>query len=530
MNIVDRLRAVSRAWRGDRTTHVLAASTRRQQSPDVAYTEPSVRMARFDWTPTLMKQAEYSADSGDLRLAGQLCESMLGDDRLSGCLSEVLVGGLLGLEMTFESDNDAAIEAIQDDFWVAFPEHKLAELLTWGRLLGVSVAKLSPWDVSDCKAGVRRHLPTLDVVHAQNLRCDTAKNVWSLRQNSGSDLAIAPGDGQWLLFAPYGTKRPWARGIWRSVRHWWMLKQFAYADWGRYSERNGMGLLVGSAAEGTPKEYRDELASDLQSLGRDTAIALPPGFDLRMVEATANTWETFRAQVDIANTAIAIRVLGNNLSTEVKGGSFAAASVHQAVERQVLRSLAESAATCLHDQALVWWAEYNFGRRDVAPYPDWNTAAPEDVTAEAATWKSAGEAVALWRAQGLPVDLAECARKFGVPLIEGAPLPESDERVVLRLASGDDPAEATGFVSGQQYVDGLAAMSRDRAAAALSPDIDRILAVIDSVEDGDDWHSRMQAKLVEAFRDMSPDGLADVTEKALILAELAGRAAVLEDA
>jgi len=54
-------------------------------------------------------------------------------------------------------------------------------------------------------------------------------------------------------------------------------------------------------------------------LARDTAIALPPEFELELVEARSQSWETFRAEIERADTAIA-----QNLTTEVKGGSYSA--------------------------------------------------------------------------------------------------------------------------------------------------------------------------------------------------------------
>ena len=74
--------------------------------------------------------------------------------------------------------------------------------------------------------------PGFDVIHPSSLTFDQDKRRWLVRQKDGTDLEVTPGDGTWLLYTPYGSKRPWARGAWRSLSRWWMLKEFGRDDWG----------------------------------------------------------------------------------------------------------------------------------------------------------------------------------------------------------------------------------------------------------------------------------------------------------
>jgi phage gp29-like protein len=76
---------------------------------------------------------------------------------------------------------------------------------------------------------------------------------------------------------------------------------------------------------------RQKLASQLRNLGRDAALVLPRGLDLKLIESAANNFQTYEAQINVANTGITICLLGQNLTTEVSGGSYAAAQVHSQV-------------------------------------------------------------------------------------------------------------------------------------------------------------------------------------------------------
>jgi phage gp29-like protein len=308
---------------------------------------------------------------------------------------------------------------------------------------------------------------------------------------------------------------------------------------------------------------RDELASDISDLGRDTSIVTPPGYDLKLVEATANTWQTFQAQVKMADTAIAIRILGQNLSTEVQGGSYAAAQVHKAVAAAIIRADDETSATSLRSQLIWWWSAFNFGDGRKAPWPKRDTTPPADTSALAATWDKAADALDKWLKLGAPVDKDAYARTFRLPLIEGeewkepeqaAPVDESDggentpdnededepqdgskdakadRRRSMALASGDDPDDATGAISGQQFVDGISAHAVQSTARAIEPDVGRLLELIDDLEVGDDWPDRLRAKLAEHYWHAEDNAAFEqLAHKATVLAELAGRVAVVED-
>jgi len=390
----------------------------------VAILEPSVRVFAT-WTPALIRSAELAADGGNLRLAADLCETLRADDRIRGVLS-TRSRGLLGLPVEFEAAGDRrrskrAVKALEadEDFAAAYPEAELVKLLEWGILLGVGAG---PQTWIERPNG--RLVGRLATWHARNLRFDWNARRWFVTLDGGTEAPIVEGDPAWLLYAPYGGSRPWAEGLWRALARWTLLKLYAITDWARHSEVHGSPIRVGVSPErGSTAEHRRELASDLRTLGRDTGMALPPGYDLKLVEATARTWEMFRAQIEMADTAIAVLLVGQNLTTEVKGGSYAAATVHSTVKTDLLRFDASSLATCLHDGGLVHWAEYNFGDAGLAPWPCYDVDPPEDAAQKAATRKTQGEALTALKAVG--VDIAPVAEEFGLVMLPAAAAPAS---------------------------------------------------------------------------------------------------------
>lgn len=344
--------------------------------PDKTPRREPISRSFVDWDADYLRSALVLADSGSLRMAADFVEALLADDRVQGVLP-TRSRGLLGLPLTFEPGGDGrrkgrAVRALEagEDWWFAFPESELAQLLEWGILLGVGLGELV-WTEHE-----GRVVPRLKVWHPRNLRWDWDSRGWKLNTDAG-EIDIAPGDGRWVIYTPYGTSRPWVRGAWRALAKWYLLKEFARQDWARHSELHGVPIRVGTAPPGTSPVDRQKYADDIAEMGRDSSMVPPPGWDLKFAEPVARTWQMFPAEIAEANTAISIVLVGQNLTTEIKGGSFAAATVHSSVKGELIRADGETFSTCLHEQALTWWAEFNFGDRGLAPWPAWDTAPPK---------------------------------------------------------------------------------------------------------------------------------------------------------
>jgi phage gp29-like protein len=342
-----------------------------------------------DWTNADLKTARYLADGGTLSYAAELVDELRADSRVAGVLPQ-RVNGLLGLQLTFEASGDGrrrgrAVRALEadEDWWQIAPEHELADLQTWGLLLGVGLAELV-WTTNERG----RAIPRLKVWDPRWLRYEWTTRRWLLRTDDQGDIEIVPGGGKWVIYTPYGASRPWAKGLWRALARWWLLKTFALDDWARHGEMHGSPIRVGLAPEGSQPEDREKFAADLAEIGRDTSIVPPPGYTMELLEAEAKTWEQFPKQIETANAELSILLVGQNLTSEVTGGSFAAAKIHENVRDDLVRFDAEALATCLNEQVLRWWAEFNFGDARLAPWPNWDTAPPAPPMAPSAPTNS----------------------------------------------------------------------------------------------------------------------------------------------
>lgn len=390
------------------------------------FLEPSVR-AYQEWSPALLRAAEISADSGFLLFAADLCDAMIADDRIKAVLDS-RTDSLLGRSLSFDEGlgrrRRAAVNALdaEEDWWSAFRESDVKLLHAWGLMLGVGLAEIR-WEEAP---GSGRLIPRLDVKNPRFLRWDWQTRRWLLTVAESNEdgtsygqteIEITPGDGKWVLYTPYGSVRPWVFGAYRALSRWTLLKRYAVQDWGFYSERQGMGMLAISGDGGT-KEQRQEMAADVKRVGRNLGFLLPKGFTAQMIESTARSWDTFKAQIDAADNGAAVTLLGQNLSTQISAGdgSKAAASEHGKVALGRTKADAETLSTTFHDQVLTWWALFNFGDARLAPWPVWDCTPIEDLKDRAAALQMLGQFIASASAASVPIDFGALCEEFRIPV------------------------------------------------------------------------------------------------------------------
>lgn len=405
----------------------MATAKKRAKPVVVALSEPLIRSFQT-WSPALIKAAEMMADGGNLRLAADLCEWLFSDDRVKAVLDS-RTDSLLGLDLSFEMGlgrkKGQAVRALEagEDWWAAYPETELKLLQAWGLILGVGLGRHA-WEMKG-----DRLIPKLVVINPRHLRFDWSTRKWMLTVLDGegpdakqSEVEVTPGDGTWVMYTPYGSVRPWVYGAYRALGRWVLLKQLAIGDWAFFSERQGMGTWAALGADGD-HDTRKEIAEDISSLGRNAVIALPAGFDLKLIESTARNWETFSKQIETSDNGVAVTLLGQNLTTQNDGGSNAATTQHGKTALGRTKSDVETLSTTLHDQSLTWWALFNFGDAALAPWPVWNTTPEKDLKERAATVQMVSQAVSAFYTARAPVDVAALLAEFLIPLLPAPAAP-----------------------------------------------------------------------------------------------------------
>lgn len=369
----------------------------------------------------VVQQAILQLEYGMFQNASLLADAVMRDDRVMAVMN-TYINGLVGLPMRHipVGEDDATAKAVKiaemvrHEWPTMVPQDQLKRWLVNGEMLGLGVGELI-WKKTESK-----WTPTLKVHHNQFVFWNWGTRTYQFITQGGL-VDLIPGDSHWALYMPGGYQYGWMFGLLRSIWMQWLIRQYAYRDWARYSEVHGLpirGAIM--PAEATPEEKRAFL-SDVASCGAETAVALRQAkdgdkFDLKLIEATAQSHESFDKLVQRCEESIAIRVLGQNLSTQVRGGSFAAAQVHENVRQDIKCAFAQGAQKDIKEQILTPYTRFNYGNEDLTPTSEWVTTPPADQVAAANMVDVLATAFVNFEAGRIAVDVKKICSKFDIPL------------------------------------------------------------------------------------------------------------------
>ena len=389
---------------------------------------PIASTQSFDDVGTV-RHALQELERGQFLEVAQLCEAFGVDDRITGVL-QTRVDALcsLPLELTGRTTKKKAAKRAaraQDEWSSWFQDAELKKLLRWGLLLRLGIGELL-WDTKEAGYWAPR-LKVWDPRYAY-WRWDT-RSFWLITLDG--PVEITPGDGHWILYAPDGYARGWMNGLVRSLALLFLVRRWASRDWARYSEVHGLPIKKAVVPADAKAEDKEAFEDELCTLGGEGLIRVArdengEGFDVELLEAKSQSWQGFERLLAKCDECIAVDVLGQNLTTSVRGGgSYAAANVHDRIRLDRLESDAKSLGDCLAEQVMVPWAVYNWADESLAPQVSWSTKAPEERGATAKTLNDLGDALTKLRNAGMNVDLQQMATQFRVPLVDGQPLREA---------------------------------------------------------------------------------------------------------
>lgn len=366
-----------------------------------------------EWTVDAVREALAGHVSGTFAGSAQLCDAMVGDDRIHSALGS-RVGALFGLPQLYECD-DPEVLAAWREAWprCATPEVQ-SDAARWCHLMGFAIVEIL-WDTE-----APRWQPYLKVWHPQFCRFDSMSKTYRVATLDG-EVECTPGGGRWLVLTPHGHDRGFLFGAVRALALPWLLRNFAYRDWARYSERHGMPMVVGYVPEMASEEDKAAWGGALRGMGGEAVVICPENldgtkFDLELLEATANTWQGFQALIAKADTAITLTLQWQNLTTEIKEGSNAAARVHADVKQTAIEFDDRTLSEAIGSQVARVWVAWNFGADRPVPVTRHDTSVTEDHEASAKVLESLARSVGALTNAGVQVDAPALAAAYGIRL------------------------------------------------------------------------------------------------------------------
>jgi len=363
----------------------------------LVYRDVPIVTIQNTWSIEQIRGALFAHLTGAFFSSGQLCDSMLGDDRITATLNS-RAAGWLGREVRFKAADDSSAAKECHDAWVSWwprfsGDAAIRETADYSTMMGFAHDQLV-WDMN--QPGLD-FAPTMRPWHPMFTYYD-----WTLRcfMAIGQDgmIPIIPGNGKWVEVAPFGSYRGWIRGALRPCAEPWTLRHFGFRDMARFGEvhgnptRKGLVPMVGDPIE------RAAFETALSNLGADAAMIVPRGvdsndglgYDYELVEAQSKAWEVHPAQIDRCDMAIVLALLMVNLTTQVEGGSYGAAKAQMDVRSEGSMLDNQTWKRTIYNQVARPFAFLNFGDANLAPWTWWDVKGKQEYADNARQFQAVG--------------------------------------------------------------------------------------------------------------------------------------------
>lgn len=403
-----------------------------------------------EWSIADVKTAVLNHEAGDFYDSGLLVDYMDRNPRISGAL-DTRCKGVVGLPFSLEPADDSPEaekyrDEVQEWWWEIFPESLLSGLMRSVVGMGYAPAEMTFHPLE------KRWMPGLHPWHQSNWYRNTYSNKWECYQGKGALTVVEPGRGQWVLLEA-ASYRSWMRGIVRCLGLDSTSRELAVTDWLRWCEKHGMPIVKASVpTDQINTQAGKSFRSGMRTMGREGVVGIPTvgrdlaPWDAEYLEPKTVSWAGFRELINHCDRDVAIGILGQTLTTDVKGGSLAAAQVHELVRQDYIRADVEVLSTTLRKQVLFFYMLYNHGPESVklTPWPKWDTRRPSQALDEAATIKAIGDAIEKIKTASPRVDVDALLEKFAIPLKDEDEVEEEPEQEPEKPAPEDGEDDGEG--------------------------------------------------------------------------------------
>lgn len=154
-------------------------------------------------------------------------------------------------------------------------------------------------------------------------------------------------------------------------RCFWPLtfKKGGYKFWVTFAEKYGMPWPVGKLPRGLDQKEYNAFADILQNMVQDGIAVIPDdgSVDLLVAQGKGATGSIYKDLIETCKVEVSISILGQNLTTEVKGGSYAAAESLMQVRKDIRDSDKKISVRRLN-KVIAWISELNFASGDMCAF------------------------------------------------------------------------------------------------------------------------------------------------------------------
>ncbi len=330
-------------------------------------------------------------------------------------------------------------------------------------------------------------------------------------------------------------------GIARVALWAWMFKAFTTKDWAIFTQNYGQPIRIGKYGRGATEAEKDVLWRAVSGIAGDCAAIVPREMliEFHEVGSKSSSTDMYERRADWLDRQVSKLVLGQTTTTDAVSGGHAVSQEHRLVQEDIERDDAGMVTATLNQQLVPPIIAINFGPQE--KYPHLRVGRPDEVPL-----KDFADAFSKLAPLGLTAEESYLRDRMGIP----APRPDAvlvGGRTAAPATNPADPTEPAlpkpekqdGKTSAHSALDRLfsSAHAVDRrddveilterlereAADAMDGMVDEVRTALMQATDLADASRRLAAL------ELAPDALAEALARGMVLAHLAGQAALIDD-
>lgn len=344
-------------------------------------------------------------------------------------------------------------------------------------------------------------------------------------------------------------------GLARLAMWSWLFKAFTMKDWAQFAQNYGQPVRIGRYGPEATEADKNVLWRAVADIAGDCAAIIPKGMEMEFIESKnlSDGSELYLKRVAYLDQQVSKAVLGQTATTDAIAGGHAVGREHRMVQEDIERSDARMLSGTITRQLFQAIISFNFGPQPV--YPLCRIGRPDEVPLERVV-----DALHKLVPLGLKVDAGEVRDRLGLmeptseaellgkpavpptqsplppPTQAPPPPPTSAPAPPAPAAQREAPNTATNSFTGLRRLISLQAedagvdlvarlterVGRD-AAGALAAMTAEIRAQVEEATSLQDLAMRL------ANLNLDPAAFAEAMSQGLVLAQLAGQAALLDE-
>ena len=162
---------------------------------------------------------------------------------------------------------------------------------------------------------------------------------------------------------------PSRAGVLRVVAWMYLFKNYDLKDWVSFCEVFGMPLRLGKYNPSASEEDKMALMRALVQIGTDAAGIIPEGTDIEFKESSKTTSiNVYESLARFCDEQTSKAVLGQTLTSDSGGGSYAQSKTHNEVRHDLTVADAKALAATLRRDLIRPLVLFNFGEEKRIPY------------------------------------------------------------------------------------------------------------------------------------------------------------------